>query len=239
MGLSSLRRWRARNPGPPGYVVRRVLQHVLGEARTRGVTALSSLAFRARCAVLGHRCSPGVRVYGRVLLRGPAGTIEIGDDVQLVSSSWRCSASTVAQPVRLRTFTREARIVLEAGSGLNGASVTARSKTIRICRNAIFGPDCMVMDSDFHDPWPPELRKTNPGMQRDAGVHVGANVWVGARVIILKGVTIGDNAIIAAGSVVTRSVPPYALAAGNPARVVKIYDEGGVGRAPPADWTKE
>jgi acetyltransferase-like isoleucine patch superfamily enzyme len=227
MNAFSPLQWFARNRGTPLYLLRRVLQGVLSAMRTRVVSSISTLFFRFRCTLLGYVCGRGVDIYGWILLRGPAGTIEIGDEVQLVSSSWRCSASALAQPVRFRTFTRDARIILGPGSGLSGGSITARSKTIRIGRNAIFGPDCMVVDSDFHDPWPPERRKTNPGFERDAPVSIGENVWIGARSIILKGVVIGDNAVIAAGSVVTRSVPPYALAAGNPARVVKIYGPDG------------
>jgi len=58
------------------------------------------------------------------------------------------------------------------------------------------------------------------------GVSIGNDVWVGARAIILSGVTVGDGAVIGAGAVVTRSVPPYAIVAGNPARLLRYrFDE--------------
>ncbi len=79
------------------------------------------------------------------------------------------------------------------------------------------------MDSDFHLPWPPEMRNTYPGTEHDFDVTIGENVWIGAKCLILKGVTIGNNAVIAAGSVVTRSVPENTLVGGNPARVIKRY----------------
>ena len=63
-----------------------------------------------------------------------------------------------------------------------------------------------------------------PGRRGDmtaAPIVVGKNVWIGAHATILKGVTIGDGAIVAAGAVVTRDVPPNTIAAGVPARVVK------------------
>ena len=54
-----------------------------------------------------------------------------------------------------------------------------------------------------------------------AAVKLGKNVWVGAHATILPGVTVGDNAVIAAGAVVTKDVPAYCVAAGVPARVIK------------------
>jgi maltose O-acetyltransferase len=81
----------------------------------------------------------------------------------------------------------------------------------------------MIMDSDFHQVWPPELRNVYDDTQ-DADVIIGDNVWLGARVIVLKGVHVGENSVIAAGSIVTRSIPANAVAAGNPARVVKTLE---------------
>ncbi|MDO4563737.1 MAG: acyltransferase [Clostridia bacterium] len=73
--------------------------------------------------------------------------------------------------------------------------------------------DCVIMDRDYHA-FMSESEITAP-------VEIKNNVWIGCRSIILKGVTIGEGAVVAAGSVVTKDVPAHALAAGNPARVVK------------------
>ncbi len=55
-------------------------------------------------------------------------------------------------------------------------------------------------------------------------VEIGEYTWIGEKAIILPNVTIGNNCIIGAGSVVTKSIPPYSIAVGNPAKVVKKYD---------------
>ncbi len=57
--------------------------------------------------------------------------------------------------------------------------------------------------------------------ERTAPVSIGNDVWIGCRSIVLKGVSIGDGAIVAAGSVVTKDVPAYTLVAGNPAQIKK------------------
>ena len=53
------------------------------------------------------------------------------------------------------------------------------------------------------------------------GIHIGPNCWVGAKVTVLDGVTIGEGSVVAAGAVVTKDIPPYSIAAGVPAKVIK------------------
>ena len=69
------------------------------------------------------------------------------------------------------------------------------------------------MDRDYHS--------TSHDKKIMKPVLIGNNVWVGCRAIILKGVTIGEGAVVAAGAVVTKDVPPFTLVAGNPARVIR------------------
>lgn len=61
-----------------------------------------------------------------------------------------------------------------------------------------------------------------PSRGRSTAVKIGNDVWFGAGAIVLKGVNIGNGAVIGAGAVVTKDVPPYAIVAGNPARVLKL-----------------
>ena len=60
--------------------------------------------------------------------------------------------------------------------------------------------------------------------ETSAPITLGADVWIGVNAVVLKGVSIGDGAIIGAGSVVTKSIPPYAIAAGVPAKVIRTRE---------------
>ena len=64
-------------------------------------------------------------------------------------------------------------------------------------------------------------KDTTDGGIKSAPITIGDRVWIGCRAIILAGVTIGEGSVVAAGSVVTRDVPPGTLVAGNPAKVIR------------------
>ena len=180
-----------------------------------------TLALRCKAALFGVACGRGVRAAGAVILaRWPKSRIQIGDGALLVSCPRRATAAAVT-PVRLKTLGPEAAIVLERGVELSGVSISARSKTIHIGAHTMIAPGCVLVDSDFHAPWPPERRHVDPGFERDAGIEIGEHVWIGMHCCILKGVRIGRGSIVAAGSVVTRDLPENCLAAGVPARVVR------------------
>jgi len=162
------------------------------------------------------------KVFGTPqLAKTPGAKIIIGREVVLVSSSIRATAATLLGPVRLHALSETAAILIGDGVGLNGTSITARSRTIRIGDHSMFAPNVVVVDSDFHSIWPAENRPYSPGFEHDADVTIGRNVWIGMRAIVLKGATIGDGAIIAAGSVVTGDIPGNVLAGGVPARVIR------------------
>lgn len=96
----------------------------------------------------------------------------------------------------------------------SGTSICAQ-QSVTIGNNVAIGNLTLIMDTDFHAV--DDHRKP----PKCAPVSIADNVWIGARVTILKGVTIGDGAVIAAGAVVTRDIPPRVIAAGVPARVIR------------------
>jgi acetyltransferase-like isoleucine patch superfamily enzyme len=114
---------------------------------------------------------------------------------------------------------------LEVGEGATlsiGNGTYLNRDTTVVCHNNVWiGDDCkisyqvIIMDTDEH---------LVPGAKTfTAPVVLENNVWLGARCIVLKGVRIGEGAVVGAGSIVTRDIPPRAIAAGQPARVIRFY----------------
>ncbi|MDD6088084.1 MAG: acyltransferase [Desulfovibrionaceae bacterium] len=168
----------------------------------------------------------GTSACGSVVFgRWPQSHIEIGRNCSFISSTKRSTASTLYAPVRFRTFSPSARIILGDAVELSGTSITARSKTVSIGNHTMIGPNCIITDSDCHELWPAATRHNNPGFERDRDVTIGNHVWIGMNTIILKGCTIGDGAIIGAGSVVTHDVPSNVIVAGSPVRFIASADE--------------
>ncbi len=85
----------------------------------------------------------------------------------------------------------------------------------------MFGPN-VVLATAGH-PITPELRKR--GYQYNAPIHIGKNCWLGAGVLVMPGITIGDNVIIGAGSVVTKDIPSNVIAVGNPCHILREVNE--------------
>ena len=84
-----------------------------------------------------------------------------------------------------------------------------------------FGPNCVLATAGH--PILPELREQ--GWQYNASIRIGRNCWLGAGVIVVPGVTIGDNVVVGAGSVVTRDLPDNVLAMGTPCRILREVNE--------------
>ncbi len=99
---------------------------------------------------------------------------------------------------------------------INAGTRIYAAKNVSIGNNCLIGPEVLVSDTDFHG--------RGQGSPEAREVVLGDNVWIGARVIILKGVKIGEGCIIGAGSVVTKDMPSKSLVAGNPAVVKKTLN---------------
>lgn len=104
---------------------------------------------------------------------------------------------------------------LTLGSGyINGFSQIVCADKIEIGNDVAIAREVIIRDTDAHEILNNNHKKIKP-------VKIGNHVWIGARAMIMKGVTIGDGAIIAAGAVVTKDVPEKCIVAGIPAKVIK------------------
>ena len=110
--------------------------------------------------------------------------------------------------------TKEKKAVLRIGDGVAIGDRTEihMGSECTIGAHTLISWDCCIIDRDYHKLGAEEQKKP---------INIGENVWIGCRSLIMKGVNIGDGAIIAAGSVVTKDVPARTLVAGNPAHIIK------------------
>lgn len=176
------------------------------EARFRGVE------FQGKCLFQGRP----------IISRAANSRIVIGDGV-CIASSVRNNVLGLSQPSVLRSLAAGVELILGRGVGISG-TVLCAGAGIEIGEQTIIGAGAMVIDNDFHLPvgewgWSDDFR-TNA-----RPIKIGRGVFIGARAIVLKGVTIGDRAVVGAGAVVTKDVPAYHVAAGNPARLFQPKGE--------------
>ena len=172
--------------------------------------------FYTVCGRMLSRCM-GVKLGRGVLFNGPItidrfkySRIAIGDGV--IFNSHRAFNPRGCQPCILQTATDFAEIEIGAGTGLSGVSIVSW-QSVKIGRNVMIGAGTIIGDTDDH----PERLGTKP-----APVVIGNNVFIGMHTLVLKGVTIGDNAVIGAGSVVNKDIPANCVAAGVPCKVVRM-----------------
>ena len=155
-------------------------------------------------------------VNGRVQIHNK-GHIKIGKNVKLNCNSLSNPVG-IPHPVILCTQNKKAKIDIGNNVGISGSSLVAAT-SITIGNNVMIGGGCGIWDTDFH-PMAPEMRKIHQTKDaKTASIIIEEDVFVGTKSIVLKGVTIGKGAIIAAGTVVNKSVPANSLAYGNPMQI--------------------
>lgn len=160
----------------------------------------------------------GVRVkgmcsfYGKTIFRKlPNSKITIGSQCTF-NSSHRSNLIGVYSPCMISTIKREAVLEIGSNCGFSG-TVIGCALNIRIGDNVRCGANTMITDSDWHS----DDRRTG----NDKPVIIDNNVWLGYGVKVLKGVHIGENTLIGAGSIVTKDIPANVIAAGNPCKIIK------------------
>lgn len=190
---------------------------------SRSITFLRKLFHYSYLKYSGIQTEFGyVRLAGLPIIKKHRNSkIIIGKNVSLISKS-KENVAGINHPVILATLAEGALIKISDGCGLSGSSVCS-VKSVEIGSNTGLGANAHVYDTDFHAI---KTFGTKPDNILDAGseqVTIGENVWIGTNVLILKGVTIADNAVIGAGSVVREEIPQNVIASGNPAKVIKCF----------------
>jgi|TARA_B110000908_G_scaffold162473_1_gene207982 acetyltransferase-like isoleucine patch superfamily enzyme len=145
------------------------------------------------------------------------GQLIIEDEVQ-INAVPRANAHVIAGSMTL-FVAAGAKLRLGKGMGVSGTRIVAM-KSIAIGSKTLIGAGCLICDSDMH-----EIPLGSPNAISIKPIAIGQHVFIGAQSIILKGVEIGDGSVIAAGSVVTKTVPSNSLAGGNTAKILRMFSQ--------------
>ena len=176
------------------------------------------------------------KVFNKIYLIGK-GTIRIGNDFMFTSGD---CINPISRNLRGCIYTKQdAKITIGDRVGISSSSFWI-SKELTIGNDVKIGADTLIIDTDSHQ-IDYRLRKKYPHNQEEAlflnsqihsaPITIEDDVWIGAKCIILKGVTIGARSIIGAGSVVTKNIPSDCIAAGNPCKPIKFLNEKGSSRS--------
>lgn len=184
----------------------------------------------------------GVKLHGYIWLRQIEiprnfAEIEIEHDcaidrgVTLLCSGASIFDSKTHSKVNLKTHPK---IHIGAHTYINRHTFLDATLSLRIGQHCAIGPGCYLTDHDHG-----QAMGLPPLAQPMVAVptQLGDRVWLGANVVVLKGVTIGNDVIVGAGSVVTKDLPQGAIAVGNPARVIKYRTDVAIATAPLASPT--
>ena len=147
--------------------------------------------------------------------RHPGSHITIGAGCRF-NSSPASNLIGVNRPCIVSTLREDAQILIGSNCGFSGTVIGCRCKIV-VGENVRCGANTLITDTDWHT----DDARTGP----DEAVTIGNGVWLGVNVTVLKGVTIGENTMVAAGSVVTHSLPANVVAGGMPAKVLRMINE--------------
>ena len=143
-------------------------------------------------------------VYGKLRVIRENGKTEIGRNVKLYPHVKVSLCGEKDRPAILK---------LGNNVAIGDRTEIHVGERIEIGDNTLISWDCCIMDRDYH--------KFGGDVELKRPIKIGSRVWIGCNCLIMKGVTIGDGAVVAAGSVVTKDVPQGALVGGNPAKVIR------------------
>lgn len=175
------------------------------------ISSESSVSIDSGCFYVGFQLRGGRRMPTfdhTALVVHPGGQLKIRGSVQL------CAGSCLSVHTN-------AVCNLEDGVVFAPNAVISCVHGLSVGSNSVFGWGFTLQDNDMHTIQYATAEEQTIQAKRHCQVQIGSNVWAGHHVTVLKGVTIGDNVILGANSVVTKDIPSETMAVGNPARIIK------------------
>lgn len=154
-----------------------------------------------------------------LLLKQQNGTIEIGEGFSCINTITGNEIGII-QPCVFNIQSPGSKLIIGDNVGISGSTICAKD-CVTIGDNVLIGSGCLITDSDAHPIYWEDRRRGCNDKIVHLPVTIGNDVFLGARCIVLKGVTIGDRVVVGAGSVVTHDIPSDCIAAGNPASIIK------------------
>jgi len=199
-----------------GEIFQQLRKYRLKISRT-WFTQKHQLIARLKGIELGSKCI----FYGNTQLRRfPQSKIYIGGNCTFRSD--RISNLVgVNRNCIINTHSKGALIKIGTNCGFSGTVISSKQK-IELGNDVLCGANVLITDFDWHYVNP---QKRHQKGSKSIPIIIGNNVWLGINTIVLKGVRIGDNSVIAANSVVVKDVPPNVIAGGNPCKVLKPIED--------------
>ena len=174
---------------------------------------LSTLVLYLKFYFIGVIHGSKIRCIGGIIIsKHQMSKISIGNKNKFISTS-KYNLIGINRNCVLSTQSETAIIEIGNNCGFSGTVIGA-FKHIKIGNNVRCGANTLITDSDWH--------LDDPRSGEPARVVIMDNVWLGVNVIVLKGVTIGENSVIGANSIVTKDIPNNVIAAGNPCKIIKL-----------------
>jgi len=173
------------------------------------------------------------RIHWELMRRGAFARWPVEGNVleALVQGRLHLGAGVLLEPGVWITAPGEARVRIGEGTFLNRGVMVAAQELVEIGEHCMLANGCFVSDAS-HRYDDPALPITWQGFDSRGPTRIGANCWLGANVVVTSGVTIGERCVIGANSVVTGEIPPFSIAAGAPARVLRSIEYPGRRAAP-------
>jgi len=175
-------------------------------------SSFSTLLMIIKLKIVGVKHKPKIRFYGlSVFKKASKSRIEIGSNCTF-RSNHTSNLIGINRPCIITVLTPQGVLIIGNNCGFSGTVIGCFLQII-LGNNVRCGANTLITDSDWHE--------DDYRAGRAKAIVIKDNVWLGEGVKVLKGVCIGENSVIGAGSVVTKDIPANVVAAGNPCKVIK------------------